>query len=242
MKPDFISLKRQIESLHRAISAKITERQTITAEIDAVNSAPPDRQAVVDLLHSYVDEQAAKYPATLKDLTQGFIKNWRKGDLLKTQGLALTHIVRDLNGQLDISLRPDGLFYLLQQPLKEALARAVAAMELPSEGMDTATRWARLQSLQERLQAVDTELTELYDQCQGFGIALPDGTLPADEKEIRRRAELAALQKPSKVEVLTNPWPGDKDYRGPRAAAAAPRSSAYEANDLPEDAFKLNHA
>lgn len=222
MKTDFTSLKRQIENLHTAISQKITDRQAITAEIAAANAFPPTRTDVVDLLHGWIDEQAAKYPASVKTMVAGYLANWQKGDYLKEQGFPLLQIARKTGDPtLGYSINPDGLLYLLQEPIKEALERVILALDWPSDSLDTKTRLERLESLQTRLQAIDSELTELYDQCQGFGLSLPDSTLSPDEKETRRRAALAANRTPNRVEVLTTTLPGDKDFDLPKSRRAS---------------------
>lgn len=243
MKTDFSNLKKQIETLHSALAEKIAQRQALTAEIAAVNAAPPDKTAVVALLHEFIDEQAAKYPASLQTMVSGFIANWQKGDYLQEAGLPLLHLARiPGDPSRGYSVGPEGLFYLFRATLKDALKQAVGTLEWPAEGLDTPTRLERLSALSERLAAIDSELTALYDQCNGWGLSLPDGTLSAEERETRRRAALAAQRKPNRVERITSDLPGDKDFGKPKALRprdpSASRSSAYEATDLPEDAFK----
>ena len=245
MKPNISSLKQHIETLRIALTAKIAERQALTVEIAAVNAAPPDKTAVVALLHEFIDEQAAKYPASVKTMVSGFINDWQKGAYLKEQGFPLLQIARKTpDPAVSYSTNPEGLLYLLQEPIKEALGRAIAALDWPGDCLDTSTRLNRLESLQTQLHAIDDELTALYDQCTGFGLSLPDSTLSADERETRRRAALAAQRKPNKVEILSVELPGDKDFNLPKDRwpkdPLLTKKSAYDANDLPEDAFKQN--
>lgn len=240
MKSDFTSLKQQIASLHSAISKKIDERQALTAEIAAVNAAPPDKTAAVALLHQFIDEQAAKYPASVKKMISGYLADWQKGAYLKEQGFPLLQIARKTpESALSYSTNPEGLLYLLQEPIKEALERVIAALDWPRDSLDTPTRLTRLETMQTRLQAIDCELTALYDQCAGVGLSLPDSTLSPEEKETRRRAALAAQRKPNKVEILTVDLPGDKDFVRPKSRRD--QSTEYSAADRPNIAFRENY-
>lgn len=239
MKTDFTSLKKQIADLHSAIAEKIAQRQTLTAEIAALNAAPPDKTAVVALLHQFVDEQAAKYPASLQMMVSGFVNNWQKADYLKRLGLPLLHTAKNLHDpNQGYSASPEGIFYLLRAAIKDAVEQAVDTLEWPAEGVDTSTRLERLNGLSARLSALDCELTTLYDHCAGLGLALPDTTLSAEERETRRRAALAAQRKPNKVEILSVDLPGDTDFNRPKSQRARSTESPAE---QPNVAFAPNY-
>lgn len=236
MKPNIATIKTQIHQLHELISAKIAERENLTAQIEAVNSAPPDRESIIELLHSFIDEQAANYPSVLRQQIAPFLANWSKGNFIKQQGLLLLqNSLRPMVPELGIPAPPHGILYLLQEPIKQAVIRAVDEMDLP-EGLGTPERQRRLTELTNRLAALDSELHELFNECEGLGITLPSETLSPAEKEIRRRAAVA-LERSAKEphsEMITTAFPGDEPRRKNQDP---PRSAAYEAVDLPAAAF-----
>ena len=233
MNPNISTLKTQVNALHGVISAKITERQDLTAEIEAVNSTPPDRQAILELLHGYVDEQAGLYGDELQSQVAPYVEKWQKADYLKKSGFALLS-ARE-NPGADIKVSPhnqNGIFFLLKTPIKTALAQAISAMELPA-GISNSERQQRLKGLTARLTALDTELSALYEECQGLGITLPDATLSAAEKETRRRAALAADRAAREPATRIVELPGDRDDSRKKRNT----SESFSITDIPEGAF-----
>jgi len=216
MKDSISSIKKQLTDLHQVIQDKIDERRRLTEEIDAINAAPPDQQAVVDLLTGFIDERADSYPSCLKHHIQGFLNNWRKGDFIKQQDIPLLHTsVKPTVTELGVLPPPNGLYYLLRDTLKAAVTRAVSEMDVDwTGGLSTAERLKKLTALNNQLQVVDSELRSLYDDCSGLGITLPNETLSAEEKEARRRVALVTerLAKEPRVEVIDACLPGDEDF------------------------------
>lgn len=217
------AIRDQIQSLSSTIQSKIDERRRLTQQIEAIHGAPPDRQAVVALLHSHVDELAATYPPALRRQIEPFLANPAKGEFIKKHVLSLLQTsTKPMVTEVGVPAPPTGIFYLLSEPIKAALAAAVDQMELPP-GLPSDQRREQLDALQARLAVVDSELRELFDAAAGLGIALPTEALSATEKETRRKLAAAAAraaQEPAMTEIPE--LPGDEP------GAKPPRTTAYE--------------
>ena len=235
--PNIENLSGLIRQLHDSIRCKVAERGELTDELAALNEAPPDKAAILNFLHTHIDELAAPYPAEINRQLAAFIGNWSKIGHAKKAGIELLSARK--SAQTDSKLNPpnlNGLFWLLNEPIKAALAQVVGEMDLPG-GISNADRARRLEALNGRLAAIDAELSSLYDECAGLGIALPPTTLSADERETRRRAEVHAesIRRTPPVRVITEPFPGDEKL--PKHIEPA-RKSAYQAAELPADTFR----
>ena len=235
--PNIENLKATIRALHDSITSKVAERGELTDELAALNEAPPDKAAILNFLHGHIDELAAPYPAEISRQLAPFLNNWSKIRHAKKAGIELLSARK--SAQTDSKLNPanlNGLFWLLNAPIKAALAQVVADMDLPA-GISNADRARRLDALNGRLAEIDAQLTALYDECAGLGIALPPTTLSADERETRRVAAVVAesMRRTPPVRVITEPFPGDEPL--PRHAEK-PRTSAYQAAELPVDTFR----
>ena len=240
--PNIENLKATIRALHDSITSKVAERGELTDELAALNEAPPDKAAILNFLHGHIDELAAPYPAEINRQLAAFIGNWSKIGHAKKAGIELLSARK--SAQTDSKLNPpnlNGIFWLLNEPIKAALAPVIDEMDLPA-GISNADRARRLDALNGRLAAIDAELSSLYDECHGLGIALPDTTLSADERETRRRAAVHAesIRRNGTLTILGDVvFPDDKPM--PRHAEK-PRTSAYQAAELPVDSFRYDEA
>lgn len=216
-------IKTQIEALNAALVAKITERRELTAKIEEINSLPPDRQAIKELLISHVDELASAYPGALRRQIEPYLLNPTKGAFLQKNVLSLLQCsTKPMISELGVPAPPTGLFFLLRAQIKTALVNAVDEMELP-EGMPSDQRRAQLAELTARLGVIDSELRELFDAAGDLGISLPSEVLSPQEKETRRKVAAAAARaaaEPPMTEIPELQLPGDAP--GTRPVRATP--------------------
>ena len=187
---NFDALKKQVAALSTAIAGKQAERASIAAEIAAVNSAPASRGDLKQMVFDWVDASAAQYTQGLKIVIEPFIGNWTKAPT-RDNPLELLHrtMFRNTAG-VHVTPGPEGLFFLLNEPIKAALSKAIDELDLPA-GLDKAARTAQLKSLASQMGAIDNELAELTDLANSAGINAQFREDLPHEREAKRLAALA---------------------------------------------------
>ena len=188
---NFDALKKQVAALSTAIAGKQAERAAIAAEIATVNAAPASRADLKQMVFDWVDASAAQYTRGLKIAIEPFIGNWTKAPT-RDNPLELLHrtMFRNTAG-VHVTPGPEGLFFLLNEPIKAALSKAIDDLDLPADGMDKATRTERLKSLSSQMGQLDAELAELTDLANSAGINAQFREDLPHEREAKRLSALA---------------------------------------------------
>ena len=187
---NFDALKKQVAALSTAIAGKQAERAAIAAEMAAVNSAPVAKSDLKQIVAAWIDESAGKYAAGLKIALEPFQANWTKAPT-KDNPLELLHRIMFRNtAGVHVTPGPEGLFFLLNEPIKAALSKAIDELDLPA-GLDKAARTAQLKSLASQMGAIDNELAELTDLANSAGINAQFREDLPHEREAKRLAALA---------------------------------------------------
>ena len=240
---NFDALKKQVAALSAAVAGKQSERAAIAAEIAAVNSAPASRADLKQMVFDWVDASAAQYTRGLKIAIEPFIGNWTKAPT-RDNPLELLHrtMFRNTAG-VHVTPGPEGLFFLLNEPIKAALSKAIDDLDLPADGMDKATRTERLKSLSSQMGQLDAELAELTDLANSAGINAQFREISQEEREAARLTALAekraadeAARKARQAEMPCGDFPTDKETFKPRPS----EQSEFEKGQARIDALAAN--
>ena len=239
---NFDALKKQVVALSTAIAGKQAERAAIAAEIATVNAAPASRADLKQMVFDWVDASAAQYTRGLKIAIEPFIGNWTKAPT-RDNPLELLHrtMFRNIAG-VHVTPGPEGLFFLLNEPIKAALSKAIDDLDLPA-GLDKAERTAQLKSLASQMGAIDNELAELADLANSAGVIAGDFEVAPEVKEARRLSALAekraaeeAKRRERQAEMPCCDFPDDKPLSKPRPS----EQSEFEKGQARIDALAAN--
>ena len=216
---NFDALKKQVAALSGAIAEKQNQRAAIAAEIAELNARPASKSDLKEMVGKWIDDSAAQYVKGLGIVLEPFLRNWSRPPTVQNP-LELLHSVRSRNASgLSVSASPEGLFFLLNGPIKSALDKAIDDLDLP-EGIDKADRTARLKELASQMGQLDAELAELTDLANSAGINAQFREDLPHEREAKRLSALAekrateeAARKARQAEMPCGDFPDDKPAR-----------------------------
>lgn len=214
------TLKSQVAELAEIVNAKLAARQELADEFAEVSNAPPARSDILRLVTAWVDESAARYVKGLAIQLEPFCRRAdRVPDRVKLP-IELLHLTlfKDGNGINQVTPGPEGLFYMLREPILLALEKAINEIPFSEFALDAETRDRRLKELGGKIDGLNKELDDLADFAAGAGVSIPRRELTPAEKEsarhaaaaARRAAEEAARKPPEKI---TAAFPGDEAFQ-----------------------------
>lgn len=216
---NFDALKKQVAALSTAVADKQANRAAIAEQIAALNALPASKNDLKAMVAAWIDDSAAQYSKGLKLALEPFIGNWTRGPS-KENPLELLHRINHRNtAGIHVTPGPEGLFFLLNEPIKAALSKAIDNLDLP-EGIDKATRTEQLKSLASQLGQIDFELAELTALANASGINAGDFEVAPEVREARRLSALAekramdeAARKARQDSMPCSDFPDDKPAR-----------------------------
>ncbi len=232
-------LRRQVTALANAVAGKQAGRTAIANQIAAVNAMPASKADLKEMVAGWIDDSAAQYSKGLKIVLEPFQNNWSRGPTAQNS-LELLHRVTGRNAAgLHVTPGPEGLFFLLNAPIKAALSTAIDGLDLP-DGIDKADRTARLKELSAQLGQIDAELAELTDLANASGINAGDFEVATEVREARRLAALAekraadeAKRRERQDSMPCGDFPDDRQTIRPRTSDMSP----FEAGQARIDAI-----
>ncbi len=218
------ALKDQVQALAAEVSEKLAERAALADDLAQVLNAPPAKSDILQMVKAWIDESAELYRAGLAIQLEPFMRRPNRKADRTTAALELLHttLKRDPLHGPQVTASPEGLFFLLREPLTAALVRAIDDLPFDDFALDAETRERRAAELTEKLTALDKQLDELADFGAAAGVNLPRRELTAAEKDARKAAATLARMKAEKEraaekEAATRAGsgpelPGDSDF------------------------------
>lgn len=169
---DFLGLRKSVESLGSTYQKLRAEIEALKRRREEIDTAPPGRQDMIDILCGNIDQAAQEYPAALlRQIGSAMhgnktanMKNWRLGMLLPQANAA--------DGNIGPQSLMTGLAFIFNAEIKASVARAVQAMEWPDNSIPLAKREKELSRLDAEIASLEKELAALGSDAAKAGIHL----------------------------------------------------------------------
>lgn len=191
------ALKGQVQALASEVSEKLAERAALSDQLAETLNAPPAKSDILAMVKAWIDESAALYKAGLAIQLEPFMQRPNRKANRSTSALELLHTTlrRDPTHGAQVTASPEGLFYLLREPITAAMIKAIDDLPFDEFALDAETRERRATELAEKLKRLDEQLDELADFGAAAGVNLPRRELTAAEKDARKAAAALARTK-----------------------------------------------
>lgn len=171
---DFNGLKRSIEALNQRLVAIQDELNVLQVERNGVLNAPAAKADVKAMLAQWVDSVSRNFNAGVQSCVDEFVRNpqsmrnaQRVGQVMSLALPSAATASPAGSDALDAALCA-----LFGQPVKDALYRAVDEMEWANEGLPLAQRKSAVDKIDERIEELMSEQSQLTAQAAEARIIL----------------------------------------------------------------------
>jgi hypothetical protein len=166
IKKSLDSVAAEIKKLQRTVEAKRAEYAHLVA-------LPPSREEVLEALCSYIDAEARRFPQNLANQVKNRVVDAADFQRLRTgrQHVGIVTARQHPDIAPTINDVQTSLLYLLADPIKKALAQAVAEMPWAAEtAPPRAERDRQLEKLDREIATLEKQEKELIAQAADLGI------------------------------------------------------------------------
>lgn len=170
MKFDFLNLRKTVDSLVGNVRDVRAKLETLRRQREEIAVAPATREDVIAILHARIDAGARSYLKNLDLVVAPVINKAHRGN---AENFTHSILAAPESGQApDLKCLESGLFFALNQQMKEAITRAVSQIEWPGSAVPLATRSKQLEKLDAEIAVLEKEEGELTQHANEAGITI----------------------------------------------------------------------